>query len=607
MAEATKHNKQNHSRASPGSVGCSRCYTPKLMNVTYDEGSITNFQMQMGLHTNSTEHLRTIYNMSPSLSVVQDDCFVCGVSNVVYQHTAEEKHRNLVKVLDFYLELCCSKAINPFSLVHSGFYLFAAKLMLTEPVLRACSIADFDFVLHRFLGWDYLGISSITAPEYLSATAFCFPCQAFFNDQVSMELHVFSCKAKVGANKPFKCIRCNTLFDKHELPQHLLHFDLRQDAGYDCLTCDETTVQESLSDMMNHALSHPPFINLQLKCLKCKVILSTANVKQDVQRTINLHDHSHLPQSTIKKTSVELYQDRDPKLKKSRVSIRTADVTRANCVLRKKRARPSASVATGSFPCLGFKCLHCNTTFPEPSELQAHYQTEHQMIEPLRIKTEPLSQPALSPPNSPSYLPSSPTQRPPSPKIKPLPEPLPSSSRSKPTVREEWITDAASRKRKPGVELESNSKKQRVEKVKPLLEDYCYFCHDCERSEDRLWECGTDCNHFSHPRIPLGVDITNHLDKTGHMDLSPIQSFLPGCGVRLENVSYSLQYGEAVRRKWKGLVKQAFVERNIHERGLMNYSSVRGCLRCGEQYLDALGMFNHIKNRHLPINNKTKA
>ena len=46
-------------------------------------------------------------------------------------------------------------------------------------------ILDFDFVLHRFLGWDYLGISSITAPEYLSATAFCFPCQAFFNDQAA--------------------------------------------------------------------------------------------------------------------------------------------------------------------------------------------------------------------------------------------------------------------------------------------------------------------------------------------------------------------------------------------------------------------------------------
>ena len=52
----------------------------------------------MVVETSCLEHLRTIYNMSPSLSVVQDDCFVCGVSNVVYQHTAEEKHRNLVKV-----------------------------------------------------------------------------------------------------------------------------------------------------------------------------------------------------------------------------------------------------------------------------------------------------------------------------------------------------------------------------------------------------------------------------------------------------------------------------------------------------------------------------
>ena len=43
---------------------------------------------------------------------------------------------------------------------------------------------DFDTVMQRFLGSDYVGISSVTDPQYLTATAFCLPCQAFFNDQV---------------------------------------------------------------------------------------------------------------------------------------------------------------------------------------------------------------------------------------------------------------------------------------------------------------------------------------------------------------------------------------------------------------------------------------
>ena len=72
----------------------------------------------------------------------------------------------IVQVLDFYLELCCSKAINPFSLVHSGFYLFAAKLMLTEPVLRACSIAgrlwkrSNGFSIKSFKGLQFLHLNA---------------------------------------------------------------------------------------------------------------------------------------------------------------------------------------------------------------------------------------------------------------------------------------------------------------------------------------------------------------------------------------------------------------------------------------------------------------
>ena len=77
-------------------------------------------------------------------SLVQDECFVCGVAHTNCTEPSADviKHKKLVKVLDFYLYLCSSSKdnINPFSVQTTKFYLFAVKLMLTEHELRACSV-----------------------------------------------------------------------------------------------------------------------------------------------------------------------------------------------------------------------------------------------------------------------------------------------------------------------------------------------------------------------------------------------------------------------------------------------------------------------------------
>ena len=144
LTEAVCHVRMHHTRAQPGCVGCIRCYTPNAMNVTSDEGSIHTFMELMNMHQYSTEHLRMLYSMGHCDSLVQDECFVCGVAHTNCTEPSADaiKHKKLVKVLDFYLYLCSSSKdnINPFSVQTTKFYLFAVKLMLTEHELRACSV-----------------------------------------------------------------------------------------------------------------------------------------------------------------------------------------------------------------------------------------------------------------------------------------------------------------------------------------------------------------------------------------------------------------------------------------------------------------------------------
>lgn len=78
-----------------------------------------------------------------------------------------------------------------------------------------------------------MSIGAITEPEYLSATGFCFPCKASFSDQSALEKHVPVCRTESSTlaahlrETPYKCVRCNLLFSKSNVKQHLEHMDIR--------------------------------------------------------------------------------------------------------------------------------------------------------------------------------------------------------------------------------------------------------------------------------------------------------------------------------------------------------------------------------------------
>ena len=87
--------------------------------------------------------------------------------------------------------------------------------------------------------------------------------------------------------------------------------------------------------------------------------------------------------------------------------------------------------------------------------------------------------------------------------------------------------------------------------------EYYYLCTDCER--EKFKDCSDSCNHLNHPRIPIGLDVSEHMERTGHTAFEPIQSFVSLVDsspvFRLPNISYTPKWRNSVRRKWKTLVK----------------------------------------------------
>ena len=118
-------------------------------------------------------------------------------------------------------------------------------------------------------------------------------------------------------------------------------------------------------------------------------------------------------------------------------------------------------------------------------------------------------------------------------------------------------------------------------------EEYYYFCLDCENHVSKK-----TCNHLKHSRVPIGMDITNHLKRTGHENFEPISNFvLPikqNKMLRIKNISYSKEWGDRVRKCYKKLILSAAIEDD-------RYETPRACLRCGVEISCATDMYLHLK------------
>jgi hypothetical protein len=60
------------------------------------------------------------------------------------------------------------------------------------------------------------------------------------------------------------------------------------------------------------------------------------------------------------------------------------------------------------------------------------------------------------------------------------------------------------------------------------------------------------------------MDIAGHLERTGHITLQPVSEYMhlmsaSKTTVRIPNISYTEDWGQKVRRKWKALVMRGTV------------------------------------------------
>jgi len=149
------------------------------------------------------------------------------------------------------------------------------------------------------------------------------------------------------------------------------------------------------------------------------------------------------------------------------------------------------------------------------------------------------------------------------------------------------------------VKVEKEELKQKPARVasEPILIDleeeeddeekvYRYFCLECEGCDH------SSCRHLSHPRVPLPHDISPHIQRTGHVAVSPISGYmsLPP----MADVAYSLLLGGEVRKQWKDLVLAgSYIP--------TQYNGVRRCkfAACSEIFEDAVEAFKHIRDKHL--------
>ena len=57
------------------------------------------------------------------------------------------------------------------------------------------------------------------------------------------------------------------------------------------------------------------------------------------------------------------------------------------------------------------------------------------------------------------------------------------------------------------------SEVQRDEDVTVVAKNYYYLCNGCDK--ERGWNCPDGCQHFHHPRIPVGKFVLNSLNSEG--------------------------------------------------------------------------------------------
>ena len=113
--------------------------------------------------------------------------------------------------------------------------------------------------------------------------------------------------------------------------------------------------------------------------------------------------------------------------------------------------------------------------------------------------------------------------------------------------------------------------------------NYRYFCLECE---ENLSENNKNLPLKDRIKVPLDIDIGEHMTTTGHTRFEPI---IIDTNVRMKDITVNPEYSKLVMKQWKKMLKNRDIE----------YSHSLHCPKCKRVITDAVDMFKHIKDMHL--------
>ena len=584
-------------------IGCQPCKIRFSVRSGSGEDKIS--LSQLSLHVLTKGHIFNIVNTDTNWPLAASEgrpsCEACWMgirfTGDREGHVKEKTHLENAKLLEKYVEYCCVICVPPITVGDTSTMPLTIKQLLfiievlsfqynTIPNIRERVIALLaNYYTHMIVpnsGGErrdsfllsvktYSRESQATHSGSIIPSFACYPCMRVFYTGALLESHLHT--AHTGLCQVL-CLHCEKLFDKGDLELHKTH----------------------------KKISVGEIPSIPVKINETKLNESPAEVEDDI---IILDDASIQSKENERQLmTVEDHINSDKKILQSRVHIEH------NLYRRASKAFHSSKIAT---PCLDYKCDQCESEFLSPFDLSKHCSSKHLKTDNSQdtgkdffLKSESESEFKVNR------------------SFQTFDDIFNITREDKGELRisMDSVSNSGSMKRKSEADAEDGSedvmkKKTRItreessdiEKVKTskAISEYYYFCLDCETHTGDV----NECDHTSHPRVPIGIDIAGHYTTTRHTNLQPIREvYRQNRLLAVNNISYSRVWGTRTRKSWKKLVmagknikhanaKQSLIIEFAGEITSDKYQRQRPCLQCGKIVSNAIDMYSHIKS-HLP-------
>ena len=564
---------KNHIHTSSMNVHGIQCID---CNEVYTVNRDSHKESFFAVHITQKSHIKNVYSKTEegkyqTMCDIQTSisCDVCGVIALgMINHANSVEHKENVKLLAVYLKFCEYLDINPIQQVPVDailFFLRTLKYFLPVTIARCEALSrimkDYIFSTRRKDSEDNWRASKlrdsfnitfhkvILEEDHSAVEIICYPCKTM----LSKKLKHFKRKGFHKSGVPnIQCLKCCQMFSAEDL--------IQEDHVNKCNLEEQTKVL------------HSTFFKTSLHLLD---LSKTAGlIVEDVPRSHQKKNDAEVKvkkKSDDKKLKVKLQKKRmEKEYYQSRLAAMSEiprDNTTGTAAIRPRRKRKVSGEYSESMDydpiCLGDYLVGGENSEDEddPSfvlddsqddtiEIEADSLINPQEEEKEEVAIVKVDNPcfidiedsgSVSPKKSPNIVDTE--------TFASFDELFGSPEKNEKKRKLERLIDNV-----PEVSEESRKEETKAAEMEREYEtEYYYFCLDCEKHKPKK-----NCTHLDHSRVPIGMDISKHLQETGHANLQPIRDFvLPvrqNKMLKVKNISYCKTWGPKVRKCWKRLV-----------------------------------------------------